>query len=93
MAEPAPRGIAAAAPRFVEARPYRFSDRPTAFGRIEEQAYGGRAPFFAGGDDQARRIAAAEAAGYLVVRARSVRFPDGRSLRTYRPYTDEDDLD
>ena len=34
----------------------------------------------------------AEAAGFLVVRQRSVEFPDGRRLRTYSPYeTDDED--
>lgn len=44
-------------------------------------------------DDRARRIEAAQRAGYIVVHSRSVQFPDGRSLRTYRPYEapDEDD--
>jgi len=36
-------------------------------------------------DERLERLRAAEAAGYLVVRRRSVEFPDGRSLRVYRP--------
>jgi hypothetical protein len=40
-------------------------------------------------DDRARRIRQAQEAGYLVVRSRSVEFPDGRRLRTYRPYEEE----
>jgi len=42
-------------------------------------------------DERLARIRAAQAAGYIVVRSRSVEFPDGRSLRTYRPYEDEED--
>ncbi|KQO74920.1 hypothetical protein [Methylobacterium sp. Leaf89] len=42
-------------------------------------------------DDRARRIRQAQEAGYLVVRSRSVEFPDGRRLRTYRPYEEEGD--
>ncbi|SFL26673.1 hypothetical protein [Methylobacterium pseudosasicola] len=36
-------------------------------------------------DERLERLRAAEAAGYLVVRRRTVEFPDGRSLRVYRP--------
>ncbi|KQP41327.1 hypothetical protein ASF49_18355 [Methylobacterium sp. Leaf104] len=42
-------------------------------------------------DDRARRIRQAQEAGYLVVRSRSIEFPDGRRLRTYRPYEEESD--
>ncbi|MER2265945.1 hypothetical protein [Methylobacterium oxalidis] len=42
-------------------------------------------------DERLRRIREAQAAGYIVLRQRSVVFPDGRSLRTYRPYEVEDD--
>ncbi|KAB1070150.1 hypothetical protein [Methylobacterium planeticum] len=42
-------------------------------------------------DDRARRIEAAQRAGYIVVHSRSVQFPDGRSLRTYRPYEAPDE--
>lgn len=43
-------------------------------------------------DGRAARIRQAEEAGYLVVRSRSVEFPDGRRLRTYRPVdADADD--
>ena len=47
------------------------------------------APF----DDAADRIRAARAAGYIVMHARSVRFPDGRSLRTYSPIGEEREED
>ncbi len=46
---------------------------------------------FAYEDDRARRIRQAQEAGYLVVRSRSVEFPDGRRLRTYRPYEEDGD--
>ncbi|KQP92231.1 hypothetical protein [Methylobacterium sp. Leaf117] len=46
---------------------------------------------FVDGDDRARRIRQAQEAGYLVVRSRSVEFPDGRRLRTYRPIEDDSD--
>ncbi|MDR7035899.1 hypothetical protein J2X36_000635 [Methylobacterium sp. BE186] len=42
-------------------------------------------------DERLRRIREAQSAGYIVLRQRSVVFPDGRSLRTYRPYEVEDD--
>lgn len=42
-------------------------------------------------DDRARRIRQAQEAGYLVVRSRTVEFPDGRRLRTYRPYEEDSD--
>ncbi|GJD95635.1 hypothetical protein [Methylobacterium iners] len=42
-------------------------------------------------DERLRRIRQAEAAGFLVVRSRSVEFPDGRRLRTYVPYEGEDE--
>lgn len=78
-----PRRVAAgrAAPRFVEAQPYALP-----VGRVMGFD-GGRMPAF--DDDRANRLAAAQAAGYLLVRARSVQFPDGRVLRTYRPYEDD----
>lgn len=40
-------------------------------------------------DDRAERIRRAQDAGYLVVRSRNIEFPDGRSLRAYRPYEDD----
>ncbi|WP_236960324.1 hypothetical protein [Methylobacterium durans] len=42
-------------------------------------------------DERLRRIREAQTAGYIVLRQRSVVFPDGRSLRTYRPYEGDDD--
>lgn len=42
-------------------------------------------------DERLRRLRQAEAAGFLVVRQRSVEFPDGRRLRTYSPYEPEDE--
>lgn len=79
------------APRTVAAYPYPYSPLPV--GRVAGPGDGERNPVFADGDDRLRRIAAAQAAGYLVVRSRSVQFPDGRMIRSYRPYEDEDGLD
>lgn len=36
-------------------------------------------------DDRLDRLSSAQAAGYVVVRRRTVQFPDGRTLRVYRP--------
>ena len=36
-------------------------------------------------DERLDRLSSAQAAGYLVVRRRTVQFPDGRTLRVYRP--------
>jgi hypothetical protein len=36
-------------------------------------------------DERLEHLSSAEAAGYLVVRRRTVQFPDGRTLRYYRP--------
>ncbi|MCJ2140115.1 hypothetical protein [Methylobacterium sp. E-066] len=53
---------------------------PDGYPRYRAYNYG---PGYA--DERLERLRAAEAAGYLVVRRRSVEFPDGRSLRVYRP--------
>ena len=75
------------APRFVEVRPYPLPETGLLpVGRVAASDGRRMAAF---DDDRANRLAAAQAAGYLVVRARSVRFPDGRVLRTYRPYEDD----
>lgn len=58
-------------------------------GTVETGAPFTAAPF----DDRADRIRAARAAGYIVMHARSVRFPDGRSLRTYSPIGEEREED
>ncbi|TXM72862.1 hypothetical protein FV226_10950 [Methylobacterium sp. WL12] len=85
-------GTRAYTPRtFAAAPPYPYAPLPV--GRVAGPADGERNPIFAEGDDRTRRIAAAQAAGYLVVRARSVQYPDGRMLRSYRPYDEEDGLD
>lgn len=46
-----------------------------------------------GMDERSRRIREAEEAGFLVVRSRTVEFPDGRRMRTYTPYEEPDDFD
>jgi hypothetical protein len=53
---------------------------PDGYPRYRAYNYG---PGYA--DERLERLGAAEAAGYLVVRRRTVEFPDGRSLRVYRP--------
>lgn len=44
-------------------------------------------------DERSRRIRAAEEAGFLVVRSRTVEFPDGRRMRAYAPYEGPNDFD
>lgn len=54
-----------------------------------------RSGVFVGGrmfeDDRAARVRRAQEAGYIVVRSRTVEFPDGRRLRTYQPLDEEAD--
>ena len=90
---PAPIRVAAHpyAPRMYAAPPYPYAPLPVR--RVAGPVDGERNPIFTDGDDRTRRIAAAQAAGYLVVRARSVQYPDGRMVRRYRPYDDDDGLD
>ena len=92
-ARPVMRRVAARAytPRTFSAPPYPYAPLPV--GRVVGPGDGERNPIFAEGDDRMRRIAAAQAAGYLVVRSRSVQYPDGRMVRSYRPYDDDDGLD
>jgi hypothetical protein len=59
---------------------------PPGYARYRAYGYGpgyGYAPGPA--DERLDRLSSAEAAGYLVVRRRTVQFPDGRTLRVYRP--------
>jgi hypothetical protein len=82
--------VASPAIRVVTMRPAAYAPPPPAFrGGYAMEA----APFrpMSYEDERLRRIRQAQAAGYLVVRARSVEFPDGRRLRTYRPYVEESD--
>ena len=44
-------------------------------------------------DERSRRIRAAEEAGFLVVRSRTIEFPDGRRMRGYAPYEGPNDFD
>ncbi len=44
-------------------------------------------------DPRLERLWSAEEAGYLAVRGRHVAYPDGRTLRIYRPGRDDEDLD
>lgn len=57
---------------------------PDGYARYRAYGYGpGYGPGYA--DERLDRLSSAEAAGYLVVRRRTVQFPDGRTLRYYRP--------
>jgi hypothetical protein len=57
---------------------------PEGYARYRAYGYGpGYGPGYA--DERLDRLSSAEAAGYLVVRRRTVQFPDGRTLRYYRP--------
>ncbi|MCJ2136184.1 hypothetical protein MKK69_19370 [Methylobacterium sp. J-026] len=88
----APRRVRIAAPQTRMARDPRFvavaPPPPPAEGYARYRSYG-YAPGSAYGpgyaDDRLERLRSAEAAGYLVVRRRTVQFPDGRSLRVYHP--------
>ena len=75
---------AARDPRFVAVAP-----PPPPAERYARYRVYGDAPGYAYGrgyaDDRLERLRSAEAAGYLVVRRRTVQFPDGRSLRVYHP--------
>lgn len=69
--------IAAEAPPLPPAGGYGYA-------RYRPYGYGpGYGPGYA--DERFDRLSSAEAAGYLVVRRRTVVFPDGRALRVYRP--------
>jgi hypothetical protein len=81
--------VAAASPR-VAAGPRIAAEAPPlppgAYGYARYRPYGygpGYGPGYA--DERLDRLSSAEAAGYLVVRRRTVVFPDGRALRVYRP--------
>jgi pyruvate/2-oxoglutarate dehydrogenase complex dihydrolipoamide acyltransferase (E2) component len=57
---------------------------PQGYARYRPYGYGpGYGPGYA--DERLERLSSAEAAGYLVVRRRTVQFPDGRTLHFYRP--------
>jgi hypothetical protein len=57
---------------------------PEGYARYRPYGYGpGYGPGYA--DERLDRLHSAESAGYLVVRRRTVQFPDGRTLRVYRP--------
>ena len=81
--------------RPVAERP--LATRPVAARTTQRPAYAqelaqGRFEGF-GMDERSRRIREAEEAGFLVVRSRTVEFPDGRRMRTYTPYEETDDFD
>ncbi|XYD09475.1 hypothetical protein R1A27_02545 [Methylobacterium sp. NMS12] len=76
------------APQVVAAAP----PPPEGYARYRAYNYGpgygyGYAPGYAAGytDDRLDRLSSAQAAGYVVVHRRTVQFPDGRTLRVYRP--------
>ncbi|SDO35369.1 hypothetical protein SAMN05216360_12050 [Methylobacterium phyllostachyos] len=73
--------IAAASPRaIVGPRVVALAPPPEGYARYRSYGYG---PGYA--DGRLDRLSSAEAAGYVVVRRRTVVFPDGRTLRVYRP--------
>lgn len=100
----AARRVAAASPRLrgaghdpavrvVTMRAAPYAGPPVRYGYVVEAAparpmsYGSMSYE----DMRAARIRRAEEAGYIVVRSRSVEFPDGRRLRTYRPLDEDAD--
>jgi hypothetical protein len=77
--------VAAAPPRaLVDPRVVAMVPPPEGYARYRPYGYG---PGYSLGyaDERLDRLHSAEAAGYLVVRRRTVQFPDGRTLRVYRP--------
>ncbi|KAA0125124.1 hypothetical protein CIW48_05200 [Methylobacterium sp. P1-11] len=85
----APTRTIRSAPQSVAAAP---PPPPEGYARYRAYNYGpgyGYAPAYgyAQGytDDRLDRLSSAQAAGYVVVRRRTVQFPDGRTLRVYRP--------
>ncbi|MGU3420160.1 hypothetical protein ACLBYB_17305, partial [Methylobacterium sp. D54C] len=86
----APARSVRAAPQAVAAAP----PPPEGYARYRAYNYGpgyGYEPGYAQGytqgytDDRLDRLSSAQAAGYVVVHRRTVQFPDGRTLRVYRP--------
>ncbi|MCJ2035010.1 hypothetical protein [Methylobacterium sp. J-068] len=91
------RPVAGARPRIAATRPHVrvVTMHPSVYAPPPAPRYGyvveaapGRSVMI---DDRASRIRRAQEAGYLVIRSRSVEFPDGRRLRTYQPYDEADD--
>lgn len=77
----APRVVSRFVPQVVAVAP---PPPPEGYPRYRPYGYGpGYAPGYV--DERLDRLSSAEAAGYLVVRRRTVQFPDGRTLRVYRP--------
>jgi|GEM_PF-1050199 len=73
-----------AGPRIAAAPPPPPPPPPQGYARYRPYGYGpGYDPGYA--DGRLDRLSSAEAAGYVVVRRRTVVFPDGRTLRVYRP--------
>ncbi len=84
----APARTVRGTPQVVAAAP----PPPEGYARYRAYNYGpgygyGYAPGYASGytDDRLDRLSSAQAAGYVVVHRRTVQFPDGRTLRVYRP--------
>ncbi|WP_331294053.1 hypothetical protein [Methylobacterium radiotolerans] len=84
------QGMAAAPARTLRAGPQIVAAAPPAEGYARYRAYNygpgygyGYAPGYT--DDRLDRLSSAQAAGYVVVHRRTVQFPDGRTLRVYRP--------
>ncbi|MCJ2086349.1 hypothetical protein MKK88_10140 [Methylobacterium sp. E-005] len=78
--------IAAAPPRAFTGPRIAVAPSPPPEGYVRYRPYGygpGYGPGYA--DERLDRLSSAEAAGYVVVHRRTVLFPDGRTLRVYRP--------
>ncbi|MCJ2021660.1 MULTISPECIES: hypothetical protein [unclassified Methylobacterium] len=77
--------VAAAPPRvIVGPRAVALVPPQEGYARYRPYGYGpGYGPGYA--DERLDSLHSAAAAGYLVVRRRTVQFPDGRTLRVYRP--------
>jgi hypothetical protein len=91
-----PRVAARAVPRVQEERRAVYAARPAPRRlRYAEPMPVGIAPLPGEtmADPRMERLSSAEAAGYLVVRRRTVVYPDGRAIRIYRPLEAGDEFD
>ncbi|WP_342109942.1 hypothetical protein [Methylobacterium sp. SI9] len=90
LADSARRSRSAAAAARIAGPRIALAPPPPPEGSMRFRPYGrpyGYGPGYGPGyaDERFDRLSSAEAAGYLVVRRRTVLFPDGRALRVYRP--------
>ncbi|SFL64944.1 hypothetical protein [Methylorubrum salsuginis] len=82
------RGRQASRPRSIRRPVYGYADPMPAYER-----YGAGPSAYDGPDAQARRIAQARSAGYLVMRSRSYAYPDGIVVRRLSPLGGDDFYD